>query len=231
MFKQGKYENTVEVILTKRGTPILFKQKIDELMAQGAFDSKTEAEAWLESTPIVLCLVYHKYGGLYAVEDDALDSTVSPYDGKTPSENLNKDPGEERVVTTGELCARLSDIGEDARKAILSLMAKHKATSLNVGEYYRELDITNYSFFDVNQHGFGTVLSLEGIDLSNGGIDLVFIDENCDESVSKPWDELYSDEEKYYVLNMVEEIFDLVDDEESPAPIIPIGTTFEEIIE
>lgn len=37
MIKQGKYENTVEVALTKEETPLLFKKKVDELMEQGAF--------------------------------------------------------------------------------------------------------------------------------------------------------------------------------------------------
>ena len=92
MVKQGKYENTIEVTLTEKNTPILFKKKLEELMEQKAFDSETEAKKWIENTPIVLCLVYHKHSGLYAVEDDAVDSTFSPYDSVVPTDTLNEDP-------------------------------------------------------------------------------------------------------------------------------------------
>ena len=228
MIKQGKYENTVEVTLTKKGTPLLFKEKVDELMEQGAFPSRKEAEEWLETTPIVLCLVYQKHSGLYAVEDTALDCTVSPYDAKTPSEKLNLDPDTERTITSSELCTRLLNIGKDAETAVLSLMAAHCVQSLNVGEYYREFDITSYNFYDVDKNGFGMVLSLDGIAVSNNKINLTFVDENGDESFSKDWDELYSDEEKYYVFNMLEEIFGLIVDENNPVPVIPIDRTFEE---
>lgn len=92
MVKQGKYENTIEVVLTEKETPILFKKKLEELMEQGAFNSEDEAKKWIESTPIVLCVVYHKHSGMYAVEDEAVDSTFSPYDGSTPTDTINEDP-------------------------------------------------------------------------------------------------------------------------------------------
>lgn len=228
MIKQGKYENTVEVTLTKKGSPLLFKEKVDELMEQGAFPSRKEAEEWLETTPIVLCLVYQKHSGLYAVEDTALDCTVSPYDAKTPSEKLNLDPDTERTITSSELGARLYSIGEDAKNAILSMMAAHGVQSLNVGEYCREFDITNYTFYDVDKNGFGIALSLDGISVSNNKINLTFVDENREESYSKDLDELFSDEEKYYVFNMLEEIFSLIVNENNPVPVIPIGSSYEE---
>lgn len=92
MVVQGIYENTIEVTLTESGTPLLFKKKLEELMEQGAFDTEEEAKAWIEDTPIVLCLIYQKHSGLYAVEDDAVDTTVSPYDGQTNNETLVEDP-------------------------------------------------------------------------------------------------------------------------------------------
>lgn len=228
MIKQGKYENTVEVTLTKKGTPLLFKEKVNELMKQGAFPSRKKAEKWLETTPIILCLVYQKHSGLYAVEDDALDSTVSPYDAKTPSEKLNRDPDSERTITSSELLARLLSIGEDAKTAILSLMTAHSVQSLNVGEYCREFEITNYTFYDVDKNGFGIALSLDGIAVSNNKINLTFVDENREESYSKDFDELFSDEEKYYVFNMLEEIFGLIVNENNPVPVIPVGSSYED---
>lgn len=92
MVKQGKYENTIEVVLTEKKTPILFRKKLEELMEQKAFNSEDEAKKWIESTPIVLCLIYHKHSGMFAVEDDAVDFAVSPYDGKTDAITINEDP-------------------------------------------------------------------------------------------------------------------------------------------
>lgn len=131
-----------------------------------------------------------------------------------------------------ELNSKLSEIGEQAMKAVLALMSSHKATSLNVGEYYRECEITNYTFFDTDRHDFAMAMSLEGIDCTSG-IDLTFVDENSGETIEKSWDETYSDEEKVYILAMVEEIFDLIDnpDEEEPLPIVPMGKTFEDMEE
>lgn len=98
MVKQGKYEDTIEVVLTEKETPILFRKKLEELMEQKAFNSEDEAKKWIESTPIVLCLVYHKHSGMFAVEDEAVDITVSPYDGKTGTYILNEDPDYEPKV-------------------------------------------------------------------------------------------------------------------------------------
>ena len=98
MVKQGKYENTIEVVLTEKETPILFKKKLEELMEQNAFNSEKEAKKWIENTPIVLCLVYHKHSGMFAVEDDAVDFTTSPYDPNITTYSLNEDPAYEPKV-------------------------------------------------------------------------------------------------------------------------------------
>ena len=92
--KLGKYENTIEIRLSEEKTPLLFKKKLEELMEQKVFDSEEEAKALIKSTPIVLCLIYQKHSGLFAVEDTAVDCTVSPYDGKTENLDLVEDPNE-----------------------------------------------------------------------------------------------------------------------------------------
>ena len=70
----------IEVILNRHKNPISFKNKVDELMEQKAFDTREEAEKWVEETPIILELMYEKDSGLFAVESEAIDSGVySPY--------------------------------------------------------------------------------------------------------------------------------------------------------
>ena len=74
---------TIEVRLDRNKTPISFKNKVDELMEQGAFDTREEAEKWVEETPIILEMLYEKHSGLFAVESEAIDSgLVSPYTRK-----------------------------------------------------------------------------------------------------------------------------------------------------
>jgi hypothetical protein len=53
-------------------------------MEQGAFDSEEEATRWIESTPIILEIMYEKDSGLFAVESEAIESggVVSPYSGE-----------------------------------------------------------------------------------------------------------------------------------------------------
>lgn len=70
----------IEVILNRHKNPISFKNKVDELMEQKAFDTREEAEKWVEETPIILELMYEKHSGLFAVESDSIDAGVySPY--------------------------------------------------------------------------------------------------------------------------------------------------------
>jgi hypothetical protein len=71
------------VILHEDIFPIAHKNKVDELVESGAFDSREEARQWVNTTPIELELYYEKHSGLFAVESEAIDSCseslCSPY--------------------------------------------------------------------------------------------------------------------------------------------------------
>lgn len=77
-------EETIGVLLTRRTFPIAFQNKLNELMEQGAFDNEEDATKWIESTPIVLEIMYEKDSGLFAVESEAIEcgTLVSPYSGE-----------------------------------------------------------------------------------------------------------------------------------------------------
>lgn len=77
-------EETISVLLTRKTFPIAFQNKLKELMEQGAFDNEEDATKWIESTPIVLEIMYEKDSGLFAVESDTIESgtLVSPYSGE-----------------------------------------------------------------------------------------------------------------------------------------------------
>ena len=77
-------EETISVLLTRNNFPIAFQNKLNELMEQGAFNNEEEATRWIETTPIVLEIMYEKDSGLFAVEPEAIESgsVVSPYSGE-----------------------------------------------------------------------------------------------------------------------------------------------------
>ena len=76
------YESIL-VILDENKYPIAHKNKVDELVESGAFNSVEEAKEWVNNTPIELELYYEKHSGLFAVEAEAIDraseSLCSPY--------------------------------------------------------------------------------------------------------------------------------------------------------
>lgn len=79
---QNVYES-INIILDENKYPIAHKNKVDELMEQGAFTDREEARQWVNSTPIELELYYEKDAGLFGVEAEAIESCpeslCSPY--------------------------------------------------------------------------------------------------------------------------------------------------------
>ena len=82
MNNADNYES-INITLSKENTPIAYQNKLDELMDDSAFDTKSEAEKWLSETPIELELYYEKGYGLFGVEAEAIESAEiqSPYSG------------------------------------------------------------------------------------------------------------------------------------------------------
>lgn len=74
---------SIWITLDERKYPIAHKNKVDELIESGAFNSVEEAKEWVNNTPIELELYYEKHSGLFAVEAEAIDSGMeslcSPY--------------------------------------------------------------------------------------------------------------------------------------------------------
>ena len=90
-------EEYIEVLLTPTTYPIAYKNKVDELMEQKAFDSREEAEHWVQTNPICLEFIYEKHSGLFAVESEAIEANActSPYSGL---DVVSEDDIEEEVL-------------------------------------------------------------------------------------------------------------------------------------
>ena len=75
------YEEVIEIRLSREKTPKAFKEKLEELMEEGAFNTEKEAIEWIEKTSFVMEIYYERGSGLFLVESEALENgdIVSPY--------------------------------------------------------------------------------------------------------------------------------------------------------
>ena len=75
------HEEVIEIRLSREKTPKAFKEKLEELMEEGAFNTEKEAIEWIEKTPFVMEIYYERGSGLFLVESEALENgdIVSPY--------------------------------------------------------------------------------------------------------------------------------------------------------
>ena len=78
---EPNHEEVIEVRLSREKTPKAFKEKLEELMEEGAFNTEKEAIEWIEKTPFVMEIYYERGSGLFLVESEALENgdIVSPY--------------------------------------------------------------------------------------------------------------------------------------------------------
>lgn len=80
-FKLNNSDNyeSLKVVITKKDYPIIFKTKVEELLEQGAFNTKKDAEKFVEGMEIELELYYEKDRGLFAVEAEAVEDNCDIY--------------------------------------------------------------------------------------------------------------------------------------------------------
>lgn len=83
---RGEDYESINIILSEDRFPIAHNLKVEELMEQGAFETREQAKEWVNTTPIELELYYHKHSGLFGVESGAIESCgeslCSPYSGE-----------------------------------------------------------------------------------------------------------------------------------------------------
>lgn len=81
----SEHYEAIIIKITKDKYPIIFNNKVEELVNQKAFNSREEAEKYVEGLEIELELYYEKEHGLFGVESDAVENgcdIISPYSGE-----------------------------------------------------------------------------------------------------------------------------------------------------
>ena len=104
-------------------------------------------------------------------------------------------------------------VREQAKDAIVDLLTERKVTSINLQPYIQEGYITNYAFFDTDKNGNGECLELDLIEVEGDNISFTMYTNYGDYFKESELGE-FDTNELVYILEMLEEIFDLVDDGE-----------------
>jgi hypothetical protein len=74
----------IEVTLTPEKFPEAFEAKVLELLDEGVYDDRVQAEKFVRTTPIILEIIYEPGQGLFAIESETIETGLckSPYSGK-----------------------------------------------------------------------------------------------------------------------------------------------------
>lgn len=107
----------------------------------------------------------------------------------------------------------LMKVREQAKDAIVGLLAERKVTTINLQPYIQEGYITNYVFFDTDKNGNGECLELDLIEVEDDNINFTMYTNYGDYFKECEIGD-FDTNELVYILEMLEEIFDLVDEGE-----------------
>ena len=79
--------------LDKAKTPIAYRNKVEEILEEGAANSIGEAEEMVDTMEFMMEIYYEKGHGLFAVEQDAAGCgfLYSPYSGDKCTEDIGFD--------------------------------------------------------------------------------------------------------------------------------------------
>lgn len=112
---------------------------------------------------------------------------------------------------------RLSEIGKEILDTILALLKERNIKSINLYAYWSERDVDRYTFYDVDNDGYGEALYIDKLyvtEVPEDGIELKML--NTDDESWDDWDEEnLSANDRCYLLDMIEQILEVADEEDN----------------
>lgn len=118
----------------------------------------------------------------------------------------------------------LMQVREETKSAIMQILTERKVESINVQPYIQEDYITNYAFFDTDKNGNGECLELDAIKKDGESYSFTMYTNYGDYFCVKEFGE-FDTSELVYILEMLEEIFECVDEGE---PLLKDGEDFDD---
>ena len=121
---------------------------------------------------------------------------------------------------------RLAEIGKEILDTILAHLKERNITSINLYEYWSERNTDRYCFYDTDNDGYGVSLYVDKLYVTNDGIELKMLD--TDDGDWADWDEEnLTTTERYYLLEMVEQILEEADEEDN-GRVLKADETFDD---
>ena len=109
---------------------------------------------------------------------------------------------------------RLAEIGKEILDTIISTLKERNIKSINLYEYWSERNTDRYSFYDTDNDGYGVSLYVDKLYVTEDGIELKMLD--TDDGDWADWDEEnLTTTERYYLLEMIEQILEEADEEDN----------------
>ena len=113
-----------------------------------------------------------------------------------------------------EFCGKLNAIGDEMIGWIKAEITKRKIKSINLGEFVSEDWILGFIFYDCDKNGDGEGLNIKKMIVDEAGISF-----EMDTTYDSYWGIVnlnsFPTTEVSYILSMVEDALDIIDDEEN----------------
>ena len=121
---------------------------------------------------------------------------------------------------------QLSEIGEEILNTLLSTLKERGIKSINLYDYWSERDTDRYCFYDTDNDGYGVSLYVDKLYVTDDGIELKMLD--TDDGDWADWDEEnLTTTERYYLLEMIEQILEVADEEDN-GRVLKADETFDD---
>lgn len=121
---------------------------------------------------------------------------------------------------------KLSELGKEILDTILATLKERGIKSINLYEYWSERNTDRYTFYDTDNDGYGVALFADKLYVTEDGIELKMLDtDDCDYC---DWDEEnLGAAERWYLLDMIEQILEEADEEDN-GRVLEANETFDD---
>lgn len=123
-----------------------------------------------------------------------------------------------------EILEALMKVREDTKTEIMRLLKERNIESINVQPYFQECYVTNYAFFETDKNGNGECLEVESVKVVNGK-PVFTMYTNYGNYWGERTLEDFDTSEVVYILEIIEEIFEQIDNGE---PLLKEDETFDD---
>lgn len=129
------------------------------------------------------------------------------------------------IEKPSEICIDLlMQVRELAKSAIMEILTERKVESINIQPYFQDCYVTNYAFFEIDKNGNGECLEVESVKVVNGKPIFTMFTNYGNYWGERTLEDFFTNE-LVYIISILEEIFEQVEDGE---PLLKEDETFDD---